>query len=341
MNRTNNSVKSFKSLSEWTYLQDDMGMVYGVGRKVADSKYEVVAVYQRSTDNTGYKTLLNTDISYERLMYHGIVEEKPRLSKLTAGMRSRLQSRLSKFDNCLYIDVRDENVTVLPKMTIDKWQADNTTTADSLRESLQIALHIVERFGISRDKIRLYGGPSIGLVHTSPKLVDDIDFLLDISSSELLELVRANKSSYTRAEIDPQQILSPHRRTLKAKRWSTSQIRLSKPYDLSIDLKIARKPGDVSLWDGFAAENMTRCEMELEVIDDSEMFGISPAMRCVDKKGNIVTVLMNGYSYIGCAVVGDKVKIIGQLQESTSIILITQRSEDQVIVDMGSVPFSD
>lgn len=324
---------------EWTFCEDSVGIVYCLGRMSVFPLYEAVAVYEKVPEGTGTKQSLSDTSSYNRIMYHGFPEESKRLALLQPSTQSQLLGNLSLKDQCMYIDPRKMKTADQQYASIDTWMNSTDTRMDNYKKSLEIACHITEKAGLSLAGATLYGGAAYGLVGKVDKRVDDIDLLLNISSEALYEGAKSLQTGYDWAEIDPSSVLSARRRLLKAKRWSTSQIRLFTPDFLSIDLKIARPNTTESLWNALPESfESTPVEEEFKVVSDDETFCISPAIQCEDRHGNLRTILLRGYPYIGCAIKGDIINIKGRAVENTPIILVTQGATDRLIPDFNNVP---
>lgn len=335
------NINAATQLEEWTYHEDDSGVVYCLGRNIDQNVYEAVAVYERSLDTGGLKRSLDSGGSYNRLMYHGFPEEDMKLENTRPNTRTALIGNLSLRDRCIFIDPTGM-VTANPRYrTLDTWLFNDDSRMNPFRQALESACTTMERAGISVDGAELYGGAAYGLVSQPDKRVDDVDLILKVSSEELYAGAQEMQQPIKWRDIDPQSILSERRQKLKAKRWSTSQIRTFDPDFLSIDLKAARDPAQPSLWDQVPKDAVTReFEGELRVVDDSESYCISPAIICEDKKGNPRTVLFRGYPYIGCAVVGDTIAIRGSAYEGSDTIIVTQSSNDILIPDFSNVTIS-
>jgi hypothetical protein len=328
-------------LGEWTYHEDASGIVYCLGRNVGDNTYEAVGVYERALNGDGVKQSLESEASYNRLMYHGFPEEEGKLSKMRPEIRAALIGNTSLRDRCIFIDPSDMTTADKEYRSIDGWLARADRRTAPFRESLETACAVMEQAGISLVGAELYGGVAYGLVGERDKRVDDIDILLKVDSAELHAGAQELQTAYKWDDIDPQSILSKRRQLLKVKRWSTSQIRLFDPEFLSIDLKVSRDPDQPSLWDELPDRfDPKGFEGTLRVVDDSEAYCISPAVRCEDERGNERVVLFRGYPYIGCAIAGDTIKVRGNAIEDSSVVLVTQAAEDLLVPDFSKVPIS-
>lgn len=320
--------------SEWNFCEDETGIVYCLGRNMDAYTHEAVAVYERSQDGAGTKQSLESGAFYNRIMYHGFPEEQEKLDLLVPITRSTILGRMSLLDTCLYVDPRKMSRPDLKYGSIEHWLGRSDSQSRPFRHSLEIACDVIESAGVPLDKVKLYGGASFGLVGAPDKWVDDIDFLVDISSEQLLEIVERFNKPYTWNDIDPNNILSDRRKALKAKRWSTSQLRLQVPDFLSVDFKIERTTGQKSLWDRQSSQSLQSGELQLMVLDDSEAFSISPALLCTDRNGQEHTVLFRGYPYVGTAVKGDVVTVKGKVDTDSQLIVVSQAVDDLLIPNL-------
>lgn len=326
---------------EWTYHEDNSGIVYCLGRNIEQGVYEAVAVYERSTDGQGLKHSLEGDAAYNRLMYHGFPEEDAKLERMRPETRAALIGNLSLRDRYIFVDPTDMVTADRNYRTIEAWLSSNDSRMSPFKQALETACTVMDRAGISMADAELYGGAAFGLVSKPDKLVDDVDLILKVGSQELYNGAQEMQQPIKWSDIDPNSILSERRQLLKAKRWSTSQIRIFDPEFLSIDLKAGRDPDQPSLWNEMPIETtVTRFKGDLRVVDDGEAYCISPAVLCEDEKGNQRTVLFRGYPYIGCAVRGDKISIQGSAFEGSNVILVTQSADDILIPDFSKVPIS-
>ncbi len=328
-------------LKEWTYQEDNSGIVYCLGRNVLQDTYEAVAVYERSRDGSGLKQSLEGDAGYNRLMYHGFPEEDKRLASMHPEIQSALIGNLSLRERCLFIDPEDMATVDQRYRTIEAWLSGDDNRMIPFRQALESACEIMNHAGISITDAELYGGAAFGLVGMPGKQVDDVDLIVKVKSDELFAGAQEMQQPVKWCDIDPGSILTERRKLLKVKRWSTSQIRVYEPDFLSIDLKIARDPDQPSLWDEMPGQRATgQFEDELKVVDDSETYCISPAVLCEDRKGNRRTVLFRGYPYIGCAVKDDNILVRGSTFEDSGVILVTQSADDLLIPDFSNVSIS-
>lgn len=325
--------------NEWTFTEDIAGVVYCLGKQVSENTHEAVAVYEYTPDGSGSKRSLVDDRTYNRIMYHGFPEELDRLQRLRPEIRNSLLGNLSLQDNALYINTLIGRSGNEIHQSIDYWLSQTEPAAQPFREALERTCIVAEKIGITLTTTRLYGGISFGLVGKPDKVVDDVDLLLSTSSEDLNAAAQELRTPYTWNEIDPNGILSKRRALLKAKRWSTSQIRLFEPSFLTIDLKAQRDDTTASLWEDLPAEaHFQPFSGELKVVDDVETYCISPAVRCEDKQGNIHSLLFRGYPYVGCAVKDDIVEVRGKIEHDSGTILVTQASDDILIPDFSNVP---
>jgi hypothetical protein len=326
-------------VEEWTFRESEEGVVYCLGRNTLASTQEAVAVYERMPAGQGSKSSLEDDATYNRIMYHGFPEEDEKLLKLQPHIRESIIGNLCLKDHCLYINPCNMAAKSAVYSSVEHWLNRNDAATAPFREALEKACITVAGLGISLSDIELYGGASYGLVGNPKKRVDDVDLLLNITSAELHEAASELITDYSWSEIDPQSVLSSRRMLLKAKRWSTSQVRLYDPELLSIDLKAKRISEKPTLWDDFSdAAELMPYEGTLTVVDDSETFCISPGIRCEDETGTERTVLFRGYPYIGCAIRGDSIKVKGMSSEDNGVVLVTQSSQDLLIPDFSKVP---
>lgn len=324
---------------EWDYVEDNNGVVYCLGRRLDDQMFEAIACYYRCQSSGGKKKKLDAASTYDRLMYHGRTEEIEKLATLPEVVRRSILKRVSSADSCIYLNPQTFTGTDSKYQRVDWWLQDDSESVRNFVASLRIALQSLSSHPSLTTNARVYGGAAFGLVHTAPTIVDDIDILLSTSASELKRYMASHQKAFTWHEVDPDGRLTTYNLMLKAKRWATSQVRLSEPFELSIDLKIARPKAMLSLWSDLPANSQgRRCTLRLEVTDDSEVFCISPALKGVDASGHEYTVLMEGYMYIGCAVNGDIIELAGSLLDNKSTVLVTQNKTDYVIPDLRDVP---
>lgn len=323
---------------EWTFTEDPSGVVYCLGKQSEDTVHEAVAVYQHVLDGSGAKQSLTTGKTYDRIMYHGFPEERSKLQTLRPEIRDSILGKLSLQDHCIYIDSSNVATNNSVYTSIEHWRSRSDVATAQFREALERTCLIACEVGIQLACAQLYGGASFGLVGSTHKLVDDVDLLLSISSHDLYASAQELQTTYTWADIDPNSVLSSRRMLLKAKRWSTSQIRVLSPTFLTVDLKSKRRQDVPSMWEDLPAEPVfSRYDAELKVLDDREAYCISPAIKCEDRKGVIHTVLFRGYPYIGCAVENDIIAVRGNIDFDTGTVLVTQAAADDLVPDFSNV----
>lgn len=326
---------------EWTYHEDSSGIVYCLGRQATNGHYEAVATYNRVPNESGTKHSLISGLSYNRLMYHGFAEEDKKLDALSPDAKAQIIGHIALGEHCLFIEPATMQQVPREYRLVSSWLNSDDPRTAPFRRALSNALDILERAGISVANVSLYGGAAFGLVSDTSKAVDDIDVLLNITSVELEEAVKPLQTCYSWDDINPGNILSRNRMMLKAKRWSTSQLRLGSTDPLTIDLKIGRNPSQSSLWNHLPEQyEADEFEGELLVIDDKEAYCTSPAILCEDVSGNERIVLFRGYPYIGCAVRGDKILVRGNEVKETSIVLVSQSERDLLVPDFRNALIS-
>ena len=331
------------TIPEWSYLQDDLGVVYCLGRAIKPEQHEATAVYYKTDRDLATKQTLAGDAHYRRFIYQGLPEERERLVGVE---RQRVADRLVGLTSLTGVGITLETDQLKPHSPdytkIINWLSSSHPRAGAFQNSLGIACDVLSETGIDPTDLSLYGAASFGLVGTTDKVVDDIDVLFSMSNlPELREVIAQLGTDYSWADIDPYDRLSERRRLLKAKRWSTSQVRLNYPQPLSIDCKVYRQAGDYSLWNELTNhDHKTRYNEDLRVIDDTEGLCTSPALRCEDKSGHERVLLLEGYQYIGTAVKGDTVSVRGNLFEDSSVILVTQNEHDGLLPDFSNVPIA-
>ena len=328
--------ETLSDLSEWDFCEDEAGVVYCLGRNTDSYLHEAVAVYERADGGDGTKLSLDSRATYNRIMYHGFPEEQKKLDLLNPATRAALLGKMSLADSCLYVDPRNMSRPEIKYKSISHWLDRNDGDSEPFQRSLEIACNVLESAGVPLEKTELYGGASFGLVGALGKWVDDIDFLVEITSEQLLETVERFSKPYTWDEIDPTGILSDRRKVLKAKRWSTSQLRLHVPDFLSIDLKVKRAQNQKSLWDCQSTQLVQSGELKLKVLDDSEAFSISPALLCEDKSGQERVVLLRGYPYVGTAIKHDVITVKGKMDDVGQLIVVSQSSEDILVPNLDN-----
>lgn len=327
-----------KTHSAWDYVEDEDGIVYCIGKQLSLDKYEAIAAYRRSRDGSGSKISLEGRITYDRLMLHGLPEEDEKLQQLDESMRRSLKNKHSSGNACFYIDPVNMTPAKRRYANPTTWITSTNPLMRPFAESLITALQTLESVLIAPEQIQLYGGSAFGLVAREPRVVDDIDLLLDVESSVINQYVHLHATPFTWHELDPAGTLSKRRLLLKAKRWSTSQVRLSVPYPLSIDLKLKRHMDIMSLWSRLPRSYKSKRFIgKITVTDNNEVFCISPALIGIDKNGIERIILIHGYPYIGCAMVGDVIEVRGVAIDGSSIILVSQSADDMILPDLSDV----
>lgn len=329
--------------AEWSYAQDDLGIVYCLGHNTAADTHEMVAAYYSTDAESATKQTLDAGTYYRRLIYQGLPEERERLIKVERPeVVERLLAHTPGGRTGMFFPLSTLTASDPVYRTVTSWVQNEHPKAKAFQSALHIAGTVLSSVGVSIDELFLYGGASFGVVNSTEKIVDDVDFVFSpANKDELTGAVAELQSSYTWDEIDPFGRLPKERQLLKAKRWATSQIRLAEPYALSIDLKVARTGGDPSLWDRVPEyTDSERFIGELKVINDNESLCTSPALQCEDSSGNERTVLLEGYQYIGCAVAGDVITVMGKAYHDSSIVHVTQSTHDSVTPDFRNIPIS-
>ncbi len=332
-----------QSAAEWTYRQDDLGIVYCLGRSIGTDTSEIVAAYYQTDREHSTKQTLDGDAEYRRLIYQGLPEERERLATVE---RPEVVERLMGHTATMEPGIALRPSLLLPGdpqfRELSTWLSSEHPQAAAFQSALHIACMALSKAGVTIDELSLYGAASFGLVGTTNKVVDDVDVVFSVANlGELREAVDQLQAAYTWAEIDPYDRLPERRQQLKAKRWATSQIRLSEPYPLSIDVKVGRQPGAPSLWDAVPEHGCrNRYDGELRVIDDTEAFCTSPALRCEDRAGQERILLFEGYQYIGSAIAGDTIEVRGSAYLESPVVLVTQSERDSVVPDFRNVPIS-
>lgn len=327
---------------EWSYRRDDLGIVYCLGRAVTSHEHDVVAAYYQTDLEHATKQTLGGDDYYRRFVYQGLPEERDRLKAIE---RPEVAARLAGLTPI----IEQPGILLDPKCLkpseshyrkVSSWLDAEQPRAQAFKSALQIACDQLLKAEVNIDDLSLYGAASFGLVGITDKTVEDIDIVFKASNiTELRELVNRLRTSFKWSEIDPFGRLAESRQLLKAKRWSTSQIRLIEPYPLTIDLKVGRQPGSCSLWNELPKFGETRqYEGWLRVVEDTEAFCTSPALLCEDRNGNTQTLLLEGYQYIGTAVAGDVIEISGDTYAESSVILVSQAGHHGLKPDFRNVP---
>ena len=336
-------MSSLNASHEWTYVQDELGIVYCLGRDTDQETSEAVATYYETSPELATKYGIDAGTHYRRFIYQGLPEERERLAQVE---RPEVVERLLTQTSLSGVGLTINSCAVTPSNSryseVATWLHSKHPRAALFRAALNIAGMVLDRAGIAIEDLSLYGGAAFGVVNNTTKNVDDVDFVFNMQQREELDgALTELKSEYTWNEIDPHGRLSPSRQLLKAKRWSTSQVRLAVPHPFSIDLKIRRDLGGASLWD-YMPENvaMVRFSEKLKVVDDTEALCISPALRCEDKEGRERIVLLDGYQYIGCAVTGDEITVSGNRYIDSDVVWVTQVDGHGVVPDFRNVPIT-
>ena len=165
------NIAATSRLGEWTYHEDASGIVYCLGRNVEDSTYEAVGVYERNPNGGGVKQSLESDASYDRLMYHGFPEEEGKVTKMRPEIRTSLLGNMSTRDRCIFIDPTGMTTVDQEYRSIDTWLERGDRRTAPFRESLETACAVMKQAGISLDDAELYGGVAYGLVGRPDKRV--------------------------------------------------------------------------------------------------------------------------------------------------------------------------
>lgn len=326
---------------EWSYAHDDLDIVYCLGRSVSATQHEVVAAYYKTDAEHATKQTLDARAYYRRCIYQGLPEERERLLQVERpDVVERLLAHTAISGVGIAVDSSALRFSDARYRELKTWLESGHLKSHRLQQALHVACNALARADVVLDELSLYGGASFGVVNKTDKIVDDIDIVFKADNlSQLRAAIEVHDSPFTWSEIDPFGRLPKERQLLKARRWASSQIRLLKPYPLSIDFKVARLPDQQSLWDSMPAELESQpFSGVVKVVDDTEGLCISPAFRCEDETGNERIVLMDGYQYIGCAVTGDVISLRGTAYRGTNVIRITQTALDGVTPDFRSVP---
>lgn len=333
---------SVPTTEEWTYHQDNLGVVYCLGRQVTDTAFEAVAAYERTDDGHGKKYSLETNTFYNRVMYHGLPEERLNLLTLSPKTRESVIQHQDPKDSRLLVTEQSISGGAAPPMyrSIESWLDRTDRATAQYRQALTIACSAMEGAGVSLEGAHIYGGAAFGLISPDDQPVDDIDLLLQVDGRELYEGLKSLQTSYTWTEVDPLSSLSERRRVMKAKRWATSQVRMHVPHFMSIDLKTARRDEASNRWQSLPDGELPRRPFQgsLRVVDDSEAFCISPTLYCEDSKGEERLLLLQGYPYIGAAVKDDVITVRGAAYEGSSVIYVSQAEDDLLVPDFRNVP---
>lgn len=337
----NNPQQAEGSFREWSYMEDELGILYCLGRAVDSIRHEVVAAYYQSANEISTKQSLENDATYRRFVYQGLPEERDRMDTIE---RPEVLEKLLAHTSIAETGIFLAPDTLTPGdnryREVATWLESGHPKAGFFQDALQIGCSALLKAGVTLDQLVLYGAASYGLVAISSEPVDDIDLVFSTENiSELREAVNELQSPFTWSEIDPHGRLLRKRQLLKAKRWATSQIRLEEPYPMSIDLKVERQPGAPSLWDDLPEDAIRQpYSGVLRVIDDAEGYCTSPALRCEDKAGEERILLLEGYQYIGCSIMGDVISVSGDACVDSSVIVVTQSDEHNVMPDFSNVP---
>jgi len=329
---------------EWSYGEGSEGIVFCVGLSRNESEQEMVASYYRTNPEHATKSDLEGENFYRRFIYQGLPEERQKLEEIErpevvrALLSATEQGATDIVGSASDLEYSDEKYA-----SPSYWMDLKSERSSNFQRALDTSIGVLSVAGVEIAKTRMYGAASFGLLSASDKLIDDIDIVIAQDRlEEFREAMTLLRTGFEWSEIDPHQRLPERRQIQKAKRWSTSQIRLTAPYPMSIDLKVARTSGSISLWDGLNTTPMIeqhRFDGSLRVIDDDEGYSTSPALTCEDQEGNPRSLLLRGYQYIGTAVAGDVVHVAGvtNLDDPTAPILVTQSENDSLIPDMTSV----
>lgn len=330
---------NLKLVPEWSFHEDDLGIVYCVGRQNLPNQHEAVAVYEKS--ETGEKISLTNNQRYQRLMYHGLPEEDFKLNELRPEIKNKLLGNLSLKDYCLFVEPSYMTAVNMKFQSIETWLNNNNPATIPYRTAIERACSVLDPSTIAPETTSLYGGASCGLIGYDSKPVDDVDFLLDLDVATLQAQVLANVQHYSWTDINPRGILSKRAELLKAKRWATSQIRLNGPDFMSIDFKLRRDPTAVSHWEHLPESTEFRpFKGLLKVIDASEGFCTSPALACEGSDGNENIILLRGYTYIGCALEGDMITVSGKKDMNSGVVIVSNGIEDGITPDLRNAPIS-
>lgn len=303
-----------------------------------------MGTYYRTEKEFATKQTLTSDSYYRRFIYQGLPEERELLATVERQeVVEKLISQTSFTGTGIFIEPAQLVGSPSSYKEIATWLGSSPQPkAAALSRTLQIACNVLDKAGASIDELSLYGAASFGLVGTTPKVVTDVDLAFKMTNiAEFRGVIDSLSSKFSWSEIDPFKRLPEKRQYLKAKRWATSQIRLTDPYPISIDLKVSREPGNFSLWDVQPSHKETeQFSGDLYVVDDKESFCTSPALYCEDRSGNERILLLDGYQYIGCAVLGDVINVQGKAYSESPVVLVTQNEQDKVMPDFSNVPIT-
>lgn len=329
---------------EWSYGEGPEGIIYCIGMSRSDDEQEMVASYYRTTPDLATKSDLGGDSFYRRFIYQGLPEERQKLHDVERPNVVRALLAATGQNGTDIVGHASDLVYSDEKYTSPTYWLDlRSKRAGNFQKALEICTNVLLAAGVDIAQLRMYGAASFGLLSTPDKIVDDIDIV--IKQGRLCEFRQAMDQLRTDvewSEIDPHHRLPRNRQLQKAKRWSTSQIRLSNPYPLSIDLKVARTLGSPSLWNDLniiPIVQQHRFAGRLKVINDDEGYSASPALVCEDNHGKQRSLLLRGYQYIGTAAAGDIVEVEGvtNYDDPCAPILVTQSENDGLTPDMTSV----
>ncbi len=326
---------------EWSYMQDEAGIVYCLGRAIDAETHEVTATYYRTDSDLATKQTLDGRARYSRFIYQGLPEERARLITVERpDVVDRLDYLTAETGVGIYLKPKYLDAGDSLHREVSTWVESKNPKAYAFQNALQIACDALLKAEVTIDELSLYGAASFGLVGTTDKTVEDIDIVFSASRiNELRELVSQLQTGFRWSDIDPFDRLAESRQKLKAKRWSTSQIRLLEPHPLTIDLKVGRQPGAASLWDLTPEVGDIQPYVgELRVVDDTETYCMSPAVQCEDKNGDEKILLLEGYQYIGTLLTGDVVEVNGDAYADSQIIKVSQARNHGIVPDFRNVP---
>lgn len=326
--------------AEWSYVLDENGVVYCRGRDFGNSKFDAVASYYQDKRNTGPKVELEGEQTYTRHIFQGLPEEYKTLSLIgDTAIKDALAQASDPQNPGLILSSRDVTEFDSRYRAVPFWLSTNIDKAKKLQESLGGLINLFVSFGIDTPRLCLYGSASFGLVDRTDKEIEDIDIVFPGDMiGEMKVLVEELGTEFAWSEVDPLNRLAPARKLCKTKRWDTSQLRI--PIDgrmTTVDLKVARSPESHSGWDNFVESENTPFFGELSIVDDREAFSTSPVFLCEDRKGRILTLLADGYQYIGTAVQGDVITVIGNEYPDQSAVRVMQVAQHQIIPDFSKV----
>jgi hypothetical protein len=330
-----------KTSHEWLYALDDLGIVYCTGRRIDEGVSETVATYYETSADLATKQLVDADVYYRRYIYQGLPEERERLAQVE---RPEVVDRLLSRTSLGGVGISIEDAVLVPSnprySDVAQWTRNAHPRTAQFRTALAIAGAALERAEVNIEDLSLYGGAAFGVVNKTEKAVDDVDFVFSPQQRGALDnALGVLRSEYTWSDIDPFNRLPKERQLLKAKRWSTSQVRLDAPYPFSIDFKVRRNKNDATLWDSLPESTDTVRYLDtLKIIDDTEALCTSPALRGEDNKGNERIVLFDGYQYIGCAIAGDEITVSGSVYRDSNVVRVSQSDSDGVAPDFRNVP---